>query len=298
MSDAKNGMKLKFGGSDNTIDAMLLASTIKDLNTLLSVAAKQTDPDIETALVLKSTNSGCFEAYFDTVIGFGATLLNVEVPKVVKDVIEYLRLVTEHLRNKPPKEIVTDKSTGQPIVVLGDNNQISINQTTYNMYNNADVQKATANLCKNIFKSNRDAGLTISGDSAEECIELDKDCGKNWTDKVFEPEKSELSDETLINVTLPIIKPDLSQKGAWYVEYNHSNQWMTIEDESFLEQVKNGNIVFAAGDSLSCQLRIKFIKDSEGNPVVGSEKFSIKKVLKKIKHVEPVDMFTEQQNTP
>ena len=32
MSDAKNGMKLKFGGSDNTIDAMLLASTIKDLS--------------------------------------------------------------------------------------------------------------------------------------------------------------------------------------------------------------------------------------------------------------------------
>lgn len=289
-------IKLKFTGEDNTIDAILLAQTMLDINTLSNIAAKQIDPDAKTGLVLSETKSGCFEAYLTTVATVGASLLIPEGLNTISAVIEYLKFVIQ-LNKKQPENISVNNSTGNVTVINGDGNTININRDTYNIYIEPNAKKATTDLLKSLCRSTSQGDLSISvvtedqQSSDQNTVTIEKTYGNNFPDIVFEPKKNSTESEMVINAFLPIRRPDLAKDGPWAMEYQQSNVWMKIEDDLFMEKVRSGELSFKSGDSLLCQLRIKYIEDPEGNPVVGSEKYSIKKVLRQVPRAENVDMF-------
>ena len=296
MPDSENKIKLKFTGEDNTIDATLLAQAILDINTLSNIAAKQVDPEAKTNLVLTETKSGCFEAYFSTFATFGASLLTPEGLNTISSVIEYLKFFIQ-LDKKQPESVSVNSNTGNVVVINGNGNTINISRDVYNVYVDPVAKKATTDLCKTLSKSSRQGDLAISivnedeQNSEENTVIIEKSYGSNLSDTVFEPKQNSIETETIIDAYLPIRKPDLGKDGPWLMEYQRANVWMKIEDEQFMEKVRSGLVSFKAGDSLQCQLRIKYTKDSDGNPVADSEKFSIKKVLKQVSRSENMDMF-------
>lgn len=300
MPNTENKIKLKFTGEDNTIDATLLAQAILDINTLSNIAAKQVDPEAKTNLVLTETKSGCFEAYFSTIATFGASLLTPEGLNTISSVIEYLKFIIQ-LDKKQPESVSVNNNTGDVVVINGNGNTINISRDVYNVYVDPVAKKATTDLCKTLSKSSRQGDLAISivnedvQNSEDNTVTIEKSYGSNLSDTVFEPKQSSIESEMIINAFLPIRRPDLAKDGPWAMEYQQSNIWMKIEDEQFMEKVKAGTISFKSGDSLQCQLRIKYTKDPEGNPVVGSEKYSIKKVLKQVPRSENIDMFDQSE---
>ncbi|MBQ6110487.1 MAG: hypothetical protein IJL05_03845 [Alphaproteobacteria bacterium] len=298
MPSTEDKIKLKFTGEDTTIDATLLAQTILDLNTLSNIAAKQIDPEAKTGLILTETKPGCFEAYFSTIATVGASLLSPEGLNTIGAIIEYLRFIIQ-LGKKQPESVSVNNSNGNVTVINGDGNTININRNTYNIYVDPNARKATTDLWKSLYKSSRQGDLSISAtnedqeQSDQNTVTIEKSYGNNFPDVVFEPKQNSIESEMVINAFLPIRRPDLAKDGPWVMEYQQSNVWMKIEDEQFMEKVKSGTISFKSGDSLLCQLRIKYVEDPDGNPVVGSEKYSIKKVLKQVPRAENVDMFDQ-----
>lgn len=296
MPSTEDKIKLQFTGDDTTIDATLLAQTLLDINTLSNIAAKQIDPEAKTGLILTETKSGCFEAYLSTVALAGASLLVPDGINTIVAVIEYLNFVIQ-LGKKQPESVSINNTTGNVTVITGTGNTININQQTYNLYRDSNARKATIDLCKTLYKSSRQGDLSISiinnNEDQVNSVTIEKTHGSNFSDVIFEPKQNNIESETIINAVLPIQRPDLAKDGPWAMEYQQSNVWMKIEDEQFMEKVKSGVISFKSGDSLQCQLRIKYTKDSEGNPVVGSEKYSIKRVLRQIPRAENVDMFDQ-----
>lgn len=296
MPNTQDKIKLKFTGEDNTIDATLLAQTILDINTLSNIAAKQIDPEAKTGLVLTETRSGCFEAYLATVATVGSSLLSPEGLNTIGAVIEYLKFIIG-LGKKQPENISVNNSNGNVAVVTGDGNTVNIHRDTYNIYIDPNAKKATTDLLKSLYKSSRQGDLSISAvtddqqTSEQHTVTIEKSYGENFPDNVFDPKTNNIESEMVINAFLPIRRPDLAKDGPWAMEYQQSNVWMKIEDEQFIEDVKSGVRSFKSGDSLLCQLRIKYVEDHDGNPVVGSEKYSIKKVLRQVPRAENIDMF-------
>lgn len=284
MTEIKKDIKFKFTGNEDTIDAILFAKSVSDISILLNAAAKQEGIDTSSKLVLKSTNTGCFEASFYSIVNLGASLLTTDMPNIVTTVIEYLKFIFQ-LDKKAPQNISISDSNGDINVLKSDGNTIKITQNVYNIYTNSEAKKATTDLLKTLYKSHRDGNLVISSDN-DTHITIDKSYGNNFSETVFEPEHNSITDEAIINAVLPICKPDLIKNGSWLMEYSKTNVWMTIEDKQFLEQVQNGEIAFKYGDALKCRLRIKYSKDKDGMPIIGSEKYSIQKVINLISQAE------------
>jgi len=80
-----------------------------------------------------------------------------------------------------------------------------------------------------------------------------------------------------ISVDLLVKKPDLLGDSKWQFIYN-KNIEAKIEDELFLEKVRNRQIVILAGDKINCELEIEYDLTERLEMIPKSEKYNIKKI--------------------
>lgn len=80
-----------------------------------------------------------------------------------------------------------------------------------------------------------------------------------------------------ISVDLLVKKPDLLGDSKWQFIYI-KNIEAKIEDELFLEKVRNREIVILAGDKINCELEIEYDLTERLEMIPKSEKYNIKKI--------------------
>ncbi len=79
------------------------------------------------------------------------------------------------------------------------------------------------------------------------------------------------------SVDLLVKNPDLLGDSKWQFIYN-KNIEAKIEDELFLEKVRNRQIVILAGDKINCELEIEYDLTERLEIIPKSEKYNIKKI--------------------
>jgi hypothetical protein len=255
--------------------AETFSQTIDSTIELLKESAFANDPTCFSKLEIKANQVGSFETIIDVIIRHKNDLL--KIPSIEKDILEVwlsFFLIKEHLKGKKAKKIESNQTE---TAIQNQENEIKkFSKKSGDIYfQNNKIDSLIINQFTNLSEDNR-SNYIIKTSNAEIII----------NENSFENMKQVLVDENPIVKTVkqkPILvdllvkKPDLLGDSKWQFIFN-KNIETKIEDELFLEKVRNRQIVILAGDKINCELEVEYDLTERLEIIPKSEKYNIKKV--------------------
>lgn len=286
LHEEKESLSLQFGG-DNNIDANLLASSIENIVQIIEYARDEATPDTPIRLTVKAVRPGSFIIDFEGAIETLSNL-NGALGLVITLSIGVIKLV-KWLKGRAPKEAI--KSTAETVELENaDGEKKTVELAVYNLLTNKNCTDRITDMFVDLSEDGTRTYLKLSSVNDQVFIE----------NQEYEALAKEISLENLDEIDairipeaeLIINKPVLSGHAKWsfYLDKQFN---ASIEDESFLENVRQRKYAFGNGDSLIVSLRIERRKDRNGQIVMGSERYFVEKVLR----VKPLETIDENQIT-
>ncbi len=278
--------QLKFGGDDTGIDAKFFAETIQNLSTLLNVAQSEIGTDTTSKLKITQTSAGSFcvdfSLFVETAVPLFFMLNTNGAQHIVKTFIEFIKFI-KALKGEKPRSITQQGDKGIYSVITGNGNTVNITQPVYNLYCSSTAQTAAIKMVKDFGESGR---TSLEFRDSEQETTISQDDVPNIKPDIFS--EIGISGESKTTMVLPVRRPDLTGNGKWQMKYGEQFVHMTVTDKDFLDRVHSGQLPFAAGDQIECQLKIEYKSDPDGYPIPETQKFFIERVLRKIDN--PVQM--------
>lgn len=285
--ESKSQLTISFDGG-NDIDAALLIQSLTSCASILQDTTMFSCPEAYLKLKISPFKPGSFRVTFEALLT-GIAPLAIVAPQAIdlaKNVCDtfilYFKL-KEVLKGKKPKREIPN---GELVTVIGENNngnnQITLNQNTYNFYQRPQINEAVAGLFDLLAKDGTRTGMTIQ--SNEEHMTIPHALFSELaTPENFDKPNTVIS-ETISTTELYVKKPDLMGRSKWGF-YDGRIFDATIEDEEFLKRVKMGKYSFGCGVKISAKLKTVYNLDEYGFPIMGTEKFFILEVLDVIEKV-------------
>lgn len=272
--ESKESFIISFGGK-TSIDAKTFSQTIDSTIELLKESAFANDLNCFIKLEIKANQVGSFETIIDLIIRYQDDLL--KIPSIAAEILggwlSFL-LIKEHLKGKKAKKIESNQT--ETAIQNQENDIKKFPKKIGNIYfQNNKIDNLIINQFTNLSEDKR-SNYIIKTSGAEIII----------NENSFENMKQVLVDENPIvktikqkptSVDLLVKKPDLLGDSKWQFIFN-KNIEAKIEDELFLEKVRNGQIVILAGDKINCELEIEYDLTERLEIIPKSEKYNIKKV--------------------
>ncbi len=272
--ESKESFIISFGGK-TSIDAKTFSQTIDSTIELLKESAFANDLNCFIKLEIKANQVGSFETIIDLIIRHQDDLL--KIPSIAAEILggwlSFL-LIKEHLKGKKAKKIESNQT--ETAIQNQENDIKKFPKKIGNIYfQNNKIDNLIINQFTNLSEDKR-SNYIIKTSGAEIII----------NENSFENMKQVLVDENPIvktikqkptSVDLLVKKPDLLGDSKWQFIFN-KNIEAKIEDELFLEKVRNGQIVILAGDKINCELEIEYDLTERLDMIPKSEKYNIKKV--------------------
>ena len=272
--ESKESFIISFGGK-TSIDAKTFSQTIDSTIELLKESAFANDLNCFIKLEIKANQVGSFETIIDLIIRHQDDLL--KIPSIAAEILggwlSFL-LIKEHLKGKKAKKIESNQT--ETAIQNQENDIKKFPKKIGNIYfQNNKIDNLIINQFTNLSEDKR-SNYIIKTSGAEIII----------NENSFENMKQVLVDENPIvktikqkptSVDLLVKKPDLLGDSKWQFIYN-KNIEAKIEDELFLEKVKNRQIVILAGDKINCELEIEYDLTERLEIIPKSEKYNIKKI--------------------
>ena len=272
--ESKESFIISFGGK-TSIDAKTFSQTIDSTIELLKESAFANDLNCFIKLEIKANQVGSFETIIDLIIRYQDDLL--KIPSIAAEILggwlSFL-LIKEHLKGKKAKKIESNQT--ETAIQNQENDIKKFPKKIGNIYfQNNKIDNLIINQFTNLSEDKR-SNYIIKTSGAEIII----------NENSFENMKQVLVDENPIvktikqkptSVDLLVKKPDLLGDSKWQFIFN-KNIEAKIEDELFLEKVRNGQIVILAGDKINCELEIEYDLTERLEIIPKSEKYNIKKI--------------------
>ncbi len=274
-----DSFKVIFGG-ENSIDAELFTKTINNTITLVKAAANAIDPNSFLRLEIKANQEGSFETIIDAIARHGLDLFTKDNARLACEIIGGLYAflqIKKHLKGRKPKEIKSD-GTDYKTIISQDNSILTIDKRFADAFiNNSTIDNSITNIFLDQKEGKRE-GFSIQNDSGSKKISFPKEDFEIMSKKIIDGEDSPKGTEdtqTIENCELIIKKPDLLGSSKWELILDKKIM-VTIEDEGFLREIKEGIIKISGGYRLICSLEIK--REIDENYDVIKIEYSVKKV--------------------
>jgi hypothetical protein len=262
---------------ESEINAETLARILDNTSKLLSGVA-HTEPDAYVKLVVKRIGTGSFDIFFSSVVEQAQSLLtNSEnlSAALVAAAIEVFGLV-KHLKGKRPAKI--EQHGAKSKIVNGNDESMSVGNNTFNLFfSNSKFENCVLNIAETVAKENRTGGFSVKSDSDE--VVYSKHDLREVGPVVDGMTKEKTNVKSFFTTgEFGIRKPDLIGDSKWgFVADKYIDA--SFEDKQWLEKMRNEKLSFRAGARLPARLRMDVETDELGDPIPGSEKYTVVEVL-------------------
>lgn len=161
------------------------------------------------------------------------------------------------LGKKKPDAVEIQNNSGTVVVVLGDQNLI-VNQATYNMYQDPAARRAASVLVEPLEREGIDTLEIKRGDEVER---VTKDEAEAFNYGVID---GEMLLDNASESWLSIISLSFNPKHKWRFTTGGSNLTAEIVDAQFWDRVHRHREIFEEGDQLLVSLRTSTLRDASG----------------------------------
>lgn len=283
---SKAGFSLHLDGN-NEIDAVLLSKIIRDIASLTKMAANSENPEAYLKMNVTAFKDGSFEIDFSAICETAMTTAQTVVPMLASyfdlahkavNILKAYFEIKKHLKGAAPKEV---HEKGDVVEVTNiDGRIIQAPKASANIMYNSYIDNLVINISGYATEHDPKGGFSISDEKDHHHYTVDDI--KQMT-KLLPMEEIISCQKTRKETILYIRKPDILGNSRWGFKYENKNIEANIEDEDFLDSVHNGLSV-AAGDYVQARLEICVDLDPDGEPIKGSEKYTVYKVCGSIQH--------------
>lgn len=251
----KTKMKIKFEGQTHQIDANTLINILIHYQSVITEANKELSGGAKAIeLKVNAFEKGSFvvdvsvvESLIKQVFSGDAVEYLANLGAVVGGVFAAYKM----LKGKPAKS----EEDKEAITVNINNNNIVVNQTIINVYNQPLVRESVS---KSIETADSDAnvdGLVVDSDGKNPVV-FEKEYFKDYIYNDFDLENAiptEISEETEAQLT--IIGLNFKPGSRWRFIYNGFKIQMVVKDDALMGKIDGGER-FGKGDSIKVKMKI------------------------------------------
>jgi len=276
----------------STVDADIVVQAIHNMSIITSEISKAEDPQLVSKLQVQPFRNGSFEILFITIAELGISVINdpYTAAKMAQKVVEILFKcfeIKKHLKGEQPKSITYNGDYAK--IENRDGNIINAPKASTIVINNITVNNAVSDIARYASKNNPNGGFTMScQDNSEISLNFspeDVHSIASGSSIITEYQKKcSITEENLLIKSLSFIG-----KSKWSFIMRNKTIQASIEDDEWLEKVQNGSININAKDCIHVQLEITTDLDSLGFPILGSEKYTVLKVLELFPNYYDID---------
>lgn len=273
-------MKIKFEGQTHQIDANTLINILIHYQSVITESNKELSGGAKAIeLKVNAFEKGSFvvdvsivESFIKQVFSGDSVAYLANLGAVVGGVFAAYKI----LKGKPAK---TDKEK-DAITLNINNNNIVLNQTIINVYNEPLVREAVS---KSIETANADAnvdGLVVDSDGKEPVI-FEKKYFKDYIYNDFDIEDiipAEISEE--VEAQLTIIGLNFEPGSRWQFIYNGFKIQMIVKDDALMKKIDEGER-FGKGDSIKVKMKIT----KRYNPVYNAYENKSYRIVEFLDHI-------------
>ena len=270
-------LSLTFEGH-NSMDAEALMESLSGAIRAYkaTLSAKYDEHDTEISMNIKGFAPGSVEVLLESVIGYAPTILPY-VPSVIEGTKNFLEIIKlkKELRGKKPVSVESDGNKAKITNHKGETSYY--NSTVYNLYiNNPVIDAGLSSMFSSLSKSDRPA---ISFNASDNQVKVEEtDYQKMCTPVVDEIREEKYQKmESTVEEQLLLKSADFLGDSKWSFYFDGRIIHVSIEDEQFMEAVKNGKIMLYAGVRIPAQMKIEAYLDEKVKIV--KTNYTILKVL-------------------
>ncbi len=142
--------------------------------------------------------------------------------------------------------------------IKGDNNNITVNSNTYNLYNDTRARESAESITRPLERDGMDT-LTIGSFSGVELpsVRITSDEAPYY--RAPSPEEKGVHKSTS-EVYLRVVSPNFQPGGKWRFARGESVFFASVEDDGFLERVKKYEERFGDGDTIIADMKTETIE--------------------------------------
>lgn len=260
-------MQLKFEGQTHQIDANTLINVLIHYQTVIAESNKELGGGAKTInLRVNAIEKGSFVVDISLVESINQIFAGDTMSYLANlcGVVGGVYSLYERLKGRPAKkrndsEInkkEAEYEDNSPLIINGDNNNVTITNTIIKVYNQPIVREA---ISKSIETADVDVnveGMTVDcGDNAPVVV-FEK---KNFKEYIYDSfdEENIIPDETdeIVDALLTIIALNFEPGSRWQFMYNGFKIQMTVKDDALMRKIDEGER-FGKGDAIRVKLKI------------------------------------------
>lgn len=267
----ENEFHIVLEGKTHEVEAMTLAETIENMNTLIHELNQELRPEYPIKLKVKTFNEGSFDIFF-SLLGDPAvqstifTVLNKDNLEIASNIISTLSelfSIKQFLKGEKPKRVEKlgdnqtkiENSRGAIKIVNSKSGDIILNNPTINI---------TINNTFNTLKNKPEIeGLSLLANKEEEHVKISNSEFQEMSSTLQEMNQliqSEIEPNRTItkkDMALSIFKIVFDDKYKWQFVNNEGQKISaTIKDKIFFEKVKTRELYFINGDVIVADIEI------------------------------------------
>lgn len=269
---------------NSEIDANILSNIIGDMAKLAKLTAQNIEPDAYLKMNVTAFQNGSFQIDFSAVCEAATGIWSfvagtVPVAGKIVDAIKGCFEIKKLLKGQSPKKVV-DKTDKTIEVENNAGEKITVPKASAIVIHNSNIDQLIVNISNSALEHNSDGGFSITDSQKEEYYTIEDVKSLSLPLPI---EDTVLCKRYRLEATLPIRKPDFIGHSKWGFTYKDKMIEARIYDEGFLEQVHSG-MTIKNGDFITSTLEICVDLNESGQPIPGTEKYSVIKVHGSIQH--------------
>jgi hypothetical protein len=250
--------------ADHLIDVRHLAPSLLALSTLVDEANRTCNGDrAKVSLAVKATHPGCFEVQMHIVqtllqqaqglFASDAVTAAVNLQNLIfgtGGVVSLFGLI-KWLNGRQP---IDAKRDGDNIHIQIDaSTHVTIDKNVYMLYENQRAREAAFDVVHPLD----DEGIEVF--RVRDGATVIQEVLRSERDAFVPPLKNELATEDLLDETykkaLTVVAPDFNEGNKWRMSDGSQEFYVSMRDDDFNGRVERGEVSFAKGDVLICQMR-------------------------------------------
>lgn len=250
-------MSLKFDGKDSIdLDTLMssLSGAAKAYKATLS--ATYVDQGVEIGLNVKAFAPGSVEVLLESVVS-AAPVIAPMLPNVISSTKTFLEIVKlkKELKGKTPRSVELE---GQTTKITNHDGEIHYHDSTvFNVYlNNPQIDAGLTSMFTALKGSDRPA---VSFGTAQERVQIDESdyeaMNTAVVDELAEAEYQKI--ESIVEEQLLLKSPDFIGDAKWDFYFDKKVIHATIDDNTFMDSVRKGEIKLFAGVKIPVRMKIE-----------------------------------------
>lgn len=274
MNETTTSFIVKFEGA-TYFGADNLAKTLNLVTNTIYDITNAADSEAYFKVQVRALRAGSFAIDLSLLLGASLNLLSdpgtLNALKVIKTLFETFKL-KRHLKDQIPSQI-NNNNNGTFDVVNQNGSTMNISIDTMNVF--PIIDKELSEIAEIAENENRE-GIRLQSEVEEEYFS--KDDLSSMTKAIdFDEGIKKVSNTFEVNLLLR--KPDLMGNSQWDFYFSEHTIHAKIEDEKFLNAVKDGRITgFCAGVQIPVRLRMETDINENGTPIEKSERYFVERV--------------------